>query len=99
VALVAAAAEAPFEQIVRSAAADPSVLADRVRRAGGSTGFDAISGTCRSMIGAGILDPVDVVIMALQIGAQAACDLLDSFDAQEATSDGDSADARPTCGC
>jgi chaperonin GroEL len=58
--------EAPLRQIVDNAGKEGAVVIEEVRKAKGSTGFDAASMTYVDMVKNGIIDPTKVVRSALQ---------------------------------
>lgn len=60
------ALEIPTRQIAENSGADPGVVVDRMRTAGGNLGFDASNGTYRDLVEAGIIDPTKVVRVALE---------------------------------
>lgn len=78
-AVVAAALDAPFRQIVVNALGGtvaPSVALDHVRRLGPGYGLDALGGGYVPMAEAGVLDCVGVVLGALEAAVSAAVMLI-----------------------
>ncbi|MCR3754678.1 MAG: chaperonin GroEL [Candidatus Westeberhardia cardiocondylae] len=66
------AMEAPLRQIVANAGEEPSVIANKVRKSEGSTGYNAATEKYGNMIEMGILDPTKVTRSALQYAASIA---------------------------
>jgi chaperonin GroEL len=64
--IVIRALEEPIRQIAVNAGIDGAIVADRVRRETGNTGFDAQEMKWRDLFQAGIIDPVKVTRSALQ---------------------------------
>jgi chaperonin GroEL len=60
------ALEVPTRQIAENSAVDGGVVVDRMRAGSGSYGFDAATGTYRDLVEAGIVDPTEVVRLALE---------------------------------
>jgi chaperonin GroEL len=58
--------EEPMRQIALNAGAEPSVVAERVRKEGGNSGYDASTNEYSDMVKAGIIDPTKVARTALQ---------------------------------
>ena len=67
--IVHRALEEPIRQIAINAGADHSIVADKVRGAGGSVGFNALTGEYEDLVAAGIIDPAMVARSALQNAA------------------------------
>lgn len=64
--IVRRAAEAPLRRIAANAGANDAAIAASLRDGGDpAMGFDAVTGTCRDMVAAGILDAARVVRIAL----------------------------------
>jgi len=76
VAIVRRALEDPLRWIARNAGQDGSVVAEKVRQAKGSHGFNAASEEYEDLMKAGIIDPTKVVRTALQNAASVAALLL-----------------------
>lgn len=70
------ALEAPVRQIARNSGADDGVVAERMRTSGGTLGFDASTGKYVDLVGAGIIDPLKVVRIALENAVSVASVLL-----------------------
>jgi chaperonin GroEL len=70
------ALEAPVRQIARNSGADDGVVAERMRASAGTQGFDAATGKYVDLVGAGIIDPVKVVRIALENAVSVASVLL-----------------------
>ena len=66
----------PLRTIAQNAGWEGPVVLRQVRKASGSQGFDAITGTTKDMFEAGIVDPTKVVRSALQNAASVAALLL-----------------------
>ncbi|MCR3755019.1 MAG: chaperonin GroEL [Candidatus Westeberhardia cardiocondylae] len=66
------AMEAPLRQIVANAGEEPSVIANKVRKSEGNTGYNAATEKYGNMIDMGILDPTKVTRSALQYAASIA---------------------------
>ncbi|WCE29500.1 chaperonin GroEL [Vibrio sp. SCSIO 43137] len=66
------AMEAPLRQIVANAGDEESVVANNVKAAEGSEGYNAATGEYGDMIAMGILDPTKVTRSALQFAASVA---------------------------
>lgn len=64
--IVMRALEEPIRQIAVNAGIEGAIVADRVRRETGNTGFDAQTMEWRDLFEAGIIDPVKVTRSALQ---------------------------------
>ncbi len=64
--IVMRALEEPIRQIAVNAGIDGAIVADRVKRETGNTGFDAQTMEWRDLFEAGIIDPVKVTRSALQ---------------------------------
>ena len=64
--IVMRALEEPIRQIAVNAGIDGAIVADRVKRETGNTGFDAWTMEWRDLFEAGIIDPVKVTRSALQ---------------------------------
>jgi chaperonin GroEL len=60
------ALEVPTRQIAENSAVDGGVVVDRMRAGSGNYGFDAAVGTYRDLVEAGIMDPTEVVRLALE---------------------------------
>jgi chaperonin GroEL len=60
------ALEVPTRQIAENSAVDGGVVVDRMRAGSGNYGFDAAAGTYRDLVEAGIVDPTEVVRLALE---------------------------------
>jgi chaperonin GroEL len=60
------ALEVPTRQIAENSAVDGGVVVDRMRAGSGNYGFDAATGTYRDLVKAGIVDPTEVVRLALE---------------------------------
>lgn len=56
----------PTRQIAENSAVDGGVVVDRMRAGSGNYGFDAATGTYRDLVEAGIVDPTEVVRLALE---------------------------------
>lgn len=70
---VGLALAAPFLRIAaNTGVSSPPVVLDEVRRRGSPHGYDAMSHSIRDMRQAGIMDPVDVLIAALETAASGA---------------------------
>jgi chaperonin GroEL len=63
------ALEEPIRQIAANAGADGSIVVDKVRGQGGSTGFNALTSEYEDLVAAGIIDPAMVTRSALQNAA------------------------------
>jgi len=71
--ILARALEAPFRRIVANAGVDsPSAVLAQTRRRGPGAGYDAMQGHIVDMAGAGILDAVGVLRLALQTAVSGA---------------------------
>jgi chaperonin GroEL len=66
VAIVRQALTAPLLQIVANAGAEPAVVLNRVREAGGNFGFNAATEEYEDLTKVGVIDPTKVVRTALQ---------------------------------
>ena len=60
------ALEVPTRQIAENSAVDGGVVVDRMRAGSGNYGFDAAAGVYRDLVEAGIVDPTEVVRLALE---------------------------------
>jgi len=60
------ALEVPTRQIAENSAVDGGVVVDRMRAGSGNYGFDAATGVYRDLVEAGIVDPTEVVRLALE---------------------------------
>jgi chaperonin GroEL len=69
---LARALAAPFRSIARGAGLEPEVFLDQVRRGEGWTGLDARAGALVDLYAAGIVDPLNVVRVALRAGVSGA---------------------------
>jgi chaperonin GroEL len=58
--------DAPARQIALNSGVDPGVVVDRLRKGGGTMGFDAATGEYVDLVQAGIIDPTKVVRLALE---------------------------------
>jgi len=67
--IVAAALEAPAWHIASNAGHDGDIVVEKIRAAGGNTGFNASTGAYEDLVKAGIIDPALVVKTALQHAA------------------------------
>jgi chaperonin GroEL len=67
--IVHRALEEPIRQIAVNAGADGSIVVDKVRTQGGSTGFNALTGEYEDLVSAGVVDPAMVTRSALQNAA------------------------------
>ena len=67
--IVHRALEEPIRQIAVNAGADGSIVVDKVRGQGGSTGFNALTGEYEDLVSAGVVDPAMVTRSALQNAA------------------------------
>ena len=67
--IVHRALEEPIRQIAENAGADGSIVVDKVRSQGGSTGFNALTGEYEDLVSAGVVDPAMVTRSALQNAA------------------------------
>jgi len=67
--IVHRALEEPIRQIAVNAGADGSIVVDKVRAQGGSTGFNALTGEYEDLVSAGVVDPAMVTRSALQNAA------------------------------
>jgi chaperonin GroEL len=70
------ALEAPARQIAANSGADPGVVVDRLRAGSGTFGFDAARGEYKDLVEAGIVDPTQVVRLALENAVSVASVLL-----------------------
>jgi chaperonin GroEL len=71
--ILAQALEAPFRRIVTNAGVDsPATVLAEIRRQGAGTGYDALRGQIVNMAGAGILDAVGVLRLALMTAVSGA---------------------------
>jgi chaperonin GroEL len=64
--IILRAIKAPIKQIASNAGFDDGVVVNEVTKAGGNTGFNALSGEYVDMFEAGIIDPAKVERVALQ---------------------------------
>lgn len=76
VTLIQRALEAPLRQIAVNCGAEGAVVVSRVARSHGALGYNAATGGYEDLLGAGIIDPVKVVRVALQSAASVAALLL-----------------------
>ena len=53
--------KAPLKQLISNAGFDPELIISEIEKSDEKVGFDALTGNCRDMEKAGILDPVKVV--------------------------------------
>ncbi len=74
--VLARALEAPLRQIARNSGFDPGVVVEHVRDAAGSIGFDAAQGVYADLVALGIIDPTEVVRVALDHAVSVARTLL-----------------------
>ena len=70
------ALEAPARQIAENSSYDSGVIVDRMRAGTGNYGFDAAKGQYVDLIEAGIIDPTEVVRIALENAVSVASLLL-----------------------
>ena len=70
--IVRRAIEAPIRQIAENAGLDGAVIAEQVKSAKGSSGFNALTGEHVDMIEAGVIDPAKVTRSALENAASIA---------------------------
>jgi chaperonin GroEL len=75
-AIIRKALEEPLRQIAVNAGFEGGVVADRVRKEGGSIGFNAQTGVFEDLLGAGIIDPAKVTRSAVQNASSIASLLL-----------------------
>ncbi len=64
--IVRRALEEPLRQIALNAGAEPSVVAEKIKKDTGASGYDASTGQFADMLKAGIIDPTKVTRSALQ---------------------------------
>ena len=70
--IVRRAVEAPIRQIAENAGLDGAVIAEQVKSAKGSSGFNALTGEHVDMVEAGVIDPAKVTRSALENAASIA---------------------------
>ncbi len=70
------ALEAPTQTIAGNSGHDPDVVVERMRAGSGNHGFDAVRGVYCDLVEAGIIDPHQVVRMALENGVSVARGML-----------------------
>ncbi|MBI4036492.1 chaperonin GroEL [Candidatus Daviesbacteria bacterium] len=70
--IVKKALEEPFRWLVKNAGLDEGVSLAKVREANGNLGIDALDGSLKDLVQAGIIDPVKVARSALQNAASVA---------------------------
>ncbi|MEE3181900.1 MAG: chaperonin GroEL [Planctomycetota bacterium] len=70
--IVRRAIEAPIRQIAENAGLDGAVIAEQVKSAKGSSGFNALTGEHVDMVEAGVIDPAKVTRSALENAASIA---------------------------
>jgi chaperonin GroEL len=75
-AIVRKALEEPLRQIAVNAGFEGGVVADKVRNAGGSSGFNAATGVFEDLLSVGIIDPAKVTRSAVQNASSIASLLL-----------------------
>ena len=64
--IVRKALEQPFRQLVKNAGMDDGIALSKVMASNGNMGIDALDGTVKDLVKAGIIDPVKVTRSALQ---------------------------------
>jgi chaperonin GroEL len=67
--IVKRALEEPIRQLANNAGAEGSVIAEHVKKEGGSFGYNAESGAYEDLMAAGVIDPTKVTRFALQNAA------------------------------
>lgn len=72
VTLVRRALEEPARQLAANAGVEGSLIVERLKREGGRTGYNVVTGEYTDMIKAGVPDPTKVVRLALQNAASVA---------------------------
>jgi chaperonin GroEL len=87
----------PLRTLADNAGWEGPVVLRQVRKASGSTGFDAVDGTTKDLFAAGIVDPTKVVRSALQNASSVAALLL-STDALIANLPEDAKDTEAPAG-
>ncbi len=70
--LVRRALEEPARQLAANAGVEGSLIVERLKREGGRTGYNVVTGEYTDMIKAGVPDPTKVVRLALQNAASVA---------------------------
>jgi len=75
-AIVRKALEEPLRQIAVNAGFEGGVVADKVRTAGGSSGFNAATGVFEDLLSVGVIDPAKVTRSAVQNASSIASLLL-----------------------
>ncbi len=93
--IVSRALEAPIRQIVTNAGHEASVIVEKVRNAGPTMGFNALTETVEDLVKAGVIDPTKVVRGALQNAASVAGLMLttEAIVAEKPKAEGDAAPA------